>query len=76
MKVVTTDGHEYTITRTENEGLVAITGSDEALQCFDDTVVLAGLSEDDFTYYRSPGTRYLHEGTAAMWIQFEVLNYL
>ena len=75
MKVVTTDGHEYMIHKTDTEGLVSIEGSDKALEVLDDTVVLAGMSADDSIYVKSPGTRYMHEGRAALWLQFELLNF-
>lgn len=76
MKVVTTDGHEYVIHKTDTEGLVSIEGSEKALEVLDDTVTIAGLSDDDSIYVKSPGTRYMHEGSCAMWVQWEILNYL
>lgn len=75
MKVVTTDGHEYVIHKTDTEGLVSIEGSEEALEVLDDSITLAGISDDNSVYVKSPGTRYMHEGSAALWLQFELLNY-
>lgn len=75
MKVVTTDGFDYNITRSEEAGLVCIEANEDALSALDDTITLAGISDDNSVYVKTPNSRHVHEGTAAMWLQFEFLNF-
>ena len=41
-----------------------------------DTIELAGQSDEDNSLVEAKGSLTMREGTAAMWLQFEVLNYL
>lgn len=90
MKVTTSDGHTLIFLRDpEEHEYVLVSGDEEALEVFIDTVTLAGAAEvasGDET--RSTGVEPLiisleplernlrvHEGTLALFLQFELLNY-
>lgn len=76
LELTTADGFEYRLTKDHLTDYVTVTAPPDALQALDDTLQLAGLSGDDHTVIRHPDSRVVHEGTAAMWVQFEILNYL
>lgn len=74
MEFRTADGLSYVLRR---EGrMIRVQASEEALQAFDDTLELCGVSTNNPTVKTSHGERLVFEGTAAMWLQFEVLNTL
>lgn len=87
MRVSTTDGHDYRIKRDGDSGWIHVSGSQVALNTFIDTVALTGTEESDENRPTgvdlrrdpdSPSDRILRvrEGTVALWLQFECLNYL
>jgi hypothetical protein len=72
MMFQTADEYSYRIVR---EGrMLRVIADDAALEVFDDTLELCGVSTNNSEVRRSPGERLVFEGTVAMWLQFEVLN--
>lgn len=86
---VTTDDYELEIRRV-SAGMVEVSGDVESLECFTAGVLLAGASRGPdgasrVEVVREPaeglkgpenGVYRVTEGTAALWLSFEVLNYL
>lgn len=54
--------------------MIRVSADEEALQVFDDTLELCGVSTNNPEVRKNPGERCVFEGTVAMWVQFEVLN--
>lgn len=89
MRVRTADNYDYTLTRRD-DGLVEVSGSPEAVEALVDTIVLCGSETVPVSgEYKPTGVQLvrdengplkcrvaMHEGTVALWLQFEVLNYL
>lgn len=69
-------GHRLELTKTVGYPYVTVKGSPDALEMVKDTIELAGQTEEDRNLVEGPGSLTMREGTAAMWLQFEVLNYL
>lgn len=88
---ITTDDYELELVqeRVEDGGMVRVFGDAESLECFKDSVELAGHSRDAGMMWelvesdgasRGPqngaqGFR-VDPGTVALWLDFEVLNFL
>jgi hypothetical protein len=77
MHIVTSDGYEYMITRI-SETEVEVSGNPEALQVLTDSAILGGTDQDHPGVMPIEDGQVLRmsEGTAALWLSFEVLNYL
>lgn len=76
MRIYLSDNYSYHLHSIEGTNLVEVSAEEDALQVLEDTIELAGQDEDDPRIIRHPGSRIITEGTAAMWIQFEILNML
>lgn len=72
MMFQTADDCTYRLTKQGR--MVRVCADEEALQIFDDTLELCGVSTDNPEVKKTTGERLVFEGTAAMWLQFEVLN--
>lgn len=73
MKIETKD---YTVEiKHIGNGWCEISGDEQSLQTVLDTVVLSGAEEGTGVMPIPNGLR-AHEGTVALWLQFEVLNFL
>lgn len=72
---ITIDEHTFTLRKFSNN-IVEVTADEESLSMLDDTIELAGRDCANNLFTKRPGAREMTEGTAAMWLQFEVLNYL
>lgn len=70
------NGHRLELTKPVGYPYVTVKGSPEALEMVKNTVELAGQTEEDTSLVEAKGSLTMREGTAAMWLQFEVLNYL
>lgn len=70
------NGHHLTLTKPVGYPYVTVKGSPQALEMVKDTIELAGQTEEDHSLVEGPGSLTMREGTAAMWLSFEVLNYL
>ena len=70
------NGHRLTLTKPVGYPYVTVKGSPEALEMVKDTIELAGQADEDNSLIEAKGSLTMREGTAAMWLQFEVLNYL
>lgn len=87
---VTTDDYELDFVRIEAGGMVEVSGNAESLECFTAGVQLAGASEDRHGPSRvevvresvegpqgpENGILRVTDGTLALWLSFEALNYL
>lgn len=71
---VTTKDFDVEIKAT-GDGWMRIDGSAEDLKTVTNTIVLAGAEEDSGVAPDNGGLR-VREGTVALWLSFEVLNYL
>lgn len=82
---VTTEDYELEFRRV-SAGMVEVSGSVDSLECFTTGVELAGASRgpegaSKVEVVREPTEEILGavratEGTAALWLSFEVLNFL
>lgn len=70
------NGHRLELTKPVGYPYVTVKGSPEALEMVKNTIELAGQTEEDTSLIEAKGSLTMREGTAAMWLQFEVLNYL
>lgn len=70
------NGHRLELTKPVGYPYVTVKGSTEALEMVKNTIELAGQTEEDTSLVEAKGSLTMREGTAAMWLQFEVLNYL
>lgn len=89
MKLTTSDNHTYTLTKRD-DGWIEVEAAPEAVEVMLDTITLTGTQEVPLgDVYVPSGVQVLREanrlsdrrvalreGTVAMWLQFEVLNYL
>lgn len=89
MQITTSDNFVYSLTR-RSDGWVIVEGDGEAIEALVETITLAGSEMvpvgDDYVPSgvqvlpgeNGPSNRQLalRDGTAALWLQFEVLNYL
>lgn len=75
MHIVTSDGYEYMITRI-SETEVEVSGDPEALQVLTDSAILGGTDQDHPGVMPMKDGLRMSEGTVALWLSFEVLNYL
>lgn len=88
---ITTDDYELELVqeRVEDGGMVRVFGDAESLECFKDSVELAGHSRDagmTWELVESDGASRgpqngaqgfrVDPGTVALWLDFEVLNFL
>lgn len=89
MNLTTSDNYSYKLTRIDAE-TIEVEADPEAIEAMLDTITLVGTQEVPVgDVYRPSGVQVLmdsgrpsdrrialREGTAAMWVQFEILNYL
>lgn len=89
MRILTSDDYEYKLTRRD-DGYIVLESTPEGIEVLLDTITLAGTAtatvrgEERSSGIQVPyeGDRLserrvaVHPGTAAMWLSFEVLNYL
>lgn len=89
MRILTSDDYEYELTKRD-DGFVVVESTPEGLEVLLDTITLAGTATALVRgEERSSGVQVLYDedrpsdrrvavqpGTVAMWLSFEVLNYL
>lgn len=73
MKIETKD---YSVLiKSLGDGWCTIEGSEKSLEIVTDSIVLSG-TEEGSGVMPIPGGLKVREGTLALWLQFECLNYL
>ena len=73
MKIETKD---YSVLiKSLGDGWCTIEGSEKSLEIVTDSIVLSGTEEGSGVMPIHGGLK-VREGTLALWLQFEVLNYL
>lgn len=89
MKITTSDNYSYTFA-TRSDGLVEVESSAEGIEVMLDTITLSGTTTASVDGVERPtGVQVVHgqngpsdrrvavqPGTLAMWVGFEILNYL